>query len=96
MAATAATVALRPDGRVTAKFTGTASTYPLPASSHAWRSLELRPYTSSAATQANGTPALAALVIICAPRSGLVVNSVSSGTCALSRRAWSAHQAFGR
>ena len=96
IAATAAAVALRPDGRVTVKFTGTASTYPFPASSHARRSFELRPYTSSAATHANGIPVPAAPVIICAPRSGLVVKAVSSGTCAFSRRAWSAHHAFGR
>jgi hypothetical protein len=47
---------------VTVKFTGTASTYPLPACSQASRSLELRPYTSSPATHANGIPASAAPV----------------------------------
>jgi len=87
MAATADTGAFRPDGSVTVKFTGTASTYPLPACSQASRSLELRPYTSSPAIQANGIPASAAPVIICVPRVGLVVNAASSGTCALSRLA---------
>jgi hypothetical protein len=43
IAATAAAAALRPDGSVTVKFTGTASTYPFQASSHACRSFELRP-----------------------------------------------------
>jgi hypothetical protein len=35
-----------------------------------------------AATQANGTPAPAALVGIAVPSAGLVVNATSSGTCA--------------
>ena len=94
--ATAATVLLRPDESVTVKFTGTANTYPLTSFSQAWRSFELRPYTSSAATQANGTPALAAPVIIAVPSAGLVANSTSSGTRACFRRARSAHQDFGR
>ncbi len=78
------------------KFTGTANTYPFPAFSQAWRSLELRPYTSSAATQANGVPAPAAPVTIAVPSAGLVVNTTSCGICARSRRSWSAHQALGR
>jgi hypothetical protein len=68
-------------------FTGTASTYPFRSFSHASRSLELRPYTSSPATHADGTPAPAAPAIIAAPSAGLVVNSASSGTRARSRRA---------
>jgi hypothetical protein len=81
---------------VTVKFTGTTSTYPFRAFSQASRNLALRPYTSSAVTQANGTPASAAPVIIAVPSAGLVLNSASSGTCARSRRARSAHQPFGR
>jgi hypothetical protein len=87
---------LRPEGSLTWKFTGTASTYPLPAFSQASRSLELRPYTSSAAAQANGMPALAALVSIAVPNAGLVVNSIWSGTCACSRRLPSWHHGLGR
>jgi len=93
---TAAAVAFRPDGRVTVKFTGTASTYPFPAFSQASRSLELRPYTSSAAAQANGTPAPAAAVSIAVPSAGLAVNATSSGTCARCRRFLSWHHCPGR
>ncbi len=89
-------VVFRPEGSVTVKFTGTVTTYPFPAFSHASRSLELRPYTSSAATHANGTPARAAPVTIAVPSAGLVVNTVSCGTRARSRRSRSAHQVLGR
>jgi hypothetical protein len=58
--ATADTAGLRPDRSETRKVTGTATTYPFPAYSQASRSLALRPYTSSAAAQANGTPPAAA------------------------------------
>ena len=81
---------------MTVKFTGTANTYPFRSFSHTSRSLELRPYTSSPATHANGTPAPAAPAIIAVPSAGLVVNGTSSGTRARSRRPRSAHQAFGR
>ena len=94
--ATAATAVFRPEGRVTVKFTGTATTYPFLSFSHASRSLELRPYTSSAAIQANGTPASAAAVIIAVPSAGLVANSTSSGTCARRRRLSSRHHCLGR
>ena len=80
---------------MTVKFTGTVTTYPFWSFSQAWRSLELRPYTSSAATQANGTPAPAAPVIIAVPSAGLVVNSAVPGTCARSRRSRSVHQDLG-
>jgi hypothetical protein len=43
IAATAAAAAVRPEGSLTGKFTGTASTDPLPALSQARRSLPLRP-----------------------------------------------------
>ena len=69
------------------KFTGTASTYPFRSFSHASRSLELRPYTSSPATHANGTPAPAAPATIAVPSAGLVVNGTSSGTRASPRSA---------
>jgi hypothetical protein len=49
-----------------------------------------------AATQANGTPAPTAPVIIAVPSAGLVMNSASSGTWACSRLPRSAHQAFDR
>jgi hypothetical protein len=42
-------LALRPDGSVTVKFTGTASTYPFQASSHACRSFELPEVTANSA-----------------------------------------------
>ena len=94
--AAAATAVFRPDGRVTVKFTGTATTYPFVSFSHASRSLPLRPYTASAATQANGAPASAAAVIIAVPSAGLVANSTSSGTRARCRRCSSLHHCFGR
>src|SRR6266536_1775178 len=53
------------------------------------RSLPLRPYTSSPATQQNGTPARAAAVIIAAASTGLAANLVLAGTRARSRRALS-------
>jgi hypothetical protein len=54
--AAAATAVFGPEGRVTVKFTGTASTYPFRAFSQASRNLALRPYTSSAVTQATARP----------------------------------------
>ncbi len=96
IAATEDTAALRPEASLTAKFTGIASTYPLPAFSQACRSLPLRPYTSSPATQENSTRARAAAVTIAAASAGLVVNLVLAGMRARSRRALPRNHDFGR
>ena len=96
IAATAAAAAVRPEASLTGKFTGTASTYPLPAFSQARRSLPLRPQIPSPATQRNGTAARAAAVIIAAARAGLAANLTRPGTRARRSRALPRNHDVGR
>ncbi len=81
-----------PAGVVTVKLQGTMNTDAIRAFLHAFRSLLLRPYTSSAAAHRSGSPAATSRSSCLIASCGLVANSRSSGIPASRRRGMSLAQ----